>query len=34
MNKGRDLIEDLKTLKDLGVAQNDKQVIFIVTMRN
>ena len=35
MHKGKDLNEDLKTLKDLpGVGPNDNQVIFVISKRN
>lgn len=35
MHKGKDLNEDLKTLKDLpGVGPNENQVIFIISLRN
>jgi hypothetical protein len=33
MHKGKDLNEDLKTLKDLGVGPNDLQINFIISAR-
>jgi hypothetical protein len=34
MHKGKDLIEDLKTLKDLGVGPDDQQINFIISVRS
>ena len=33
MHKGKDLKEDLKTLKDLGLGPNDHQIIFIISAK-
>lgn len=34
MFKGKELNEDLKTLKDLGLGPNDNQVTLFVSLRN
>jgi hypothetical protein len=35
MHKGKDLNEDLKSLKDLpGIGPNDNQIIMIISLRN
>jgi hypothetical protein len=34
MHKGKDLTEDLKTLKDIGIGPNDLQINFIISARS
>jgi hypothetical protein len=33
MHKGKELNEDMKNLKDLGVGPNDQQITFMISLR-